>query len=132
MKTKAHLFNANRYGHVSLCGEALIVLAWLVLNWTSSQAATYSLGTTALLEGPAVGSNSVVLAVNPATAAWTASTNATWLHLRAGNQNGTGSTNVVFSYDANTNTTRTGTLTIGGQTLTITQAGSTYLQAPAL
>ena len=37
---------------------------------------------------------------------------------------------MVFSYDANTGATRTGTLTIAGQTLTVTQAGSTYVAAP--
>ena len=34
---------------------------------------------------------------------------------------------MVFSFDANPGATRTGTLTIAGQTLTVTQAGSTYV-----
>ena len=85
-----------------------------------------TLGTTNLLEGPAGGSDSVVLKM---TGAWSASTNVTWLHLSTANQSGTGSTNVVFSFDANTNATRTGTLTIAGLTLTVTQAGSTYVAA---
>ncbi len=93
---------------------------------------SYSLGTTALLVGPAAGSNSVALAVTPQTADWTATTNVPWLHLSPANQGGTGSTNVVFSYDANSGATRTGTLTIAGQTLTITQAGSTYVAANPL
>src|SRR5208337_387040 len=84
---------------------------------------------TALLEGPAAGIDSVGLSVNPTTAGWTASADDPWLHLGPASQSGTGSTNLVFSYDANTNTTRTGTLTIGGQTLTVTQAGSTYVAA---
>jgi len=87
-------------------------------------ATTYSLGTTNLLEGPAAASDSVVLAAN---SSWTATTNATWLHLSAANQSGTVSTNVIFTFDANTGVTRTGTLTIAGQTVTITQAGSTYV-----
>ncbi len=41
-------------------------------------------------------------------------------------QGGTGNTNVIFTFDANPGATRTGTLTIAGQTLTVTQAGSTY------
>jgi hypothetical protein len=65
----------------------------------------------------------------PATGTWTATTNATWLHLSSANQSGTGSTNVVFSYDANPGATRSGTLTVGGQTLTVTQAGATYVAA---
>jgi len=89
-----------------------------------------SLGTTVLLEGPGAGSDSVVLAMAAPTDTWTAAANDAWLHLDVSNQSGTGSTNVVFSYDANPGTTRTGTLTIGGQTLTVTQAGSTYVAAP--
>jgi sugar lactone lactonase YvrE len=92
----------------------------------------YSLGTTNLLEGPAMGTDSVVLAVSPPTGTWTASTNATWLHLSAASQSGTGSTNVIFSFDANPGSTRTSTLTIGGQTLNITQAGASYVAANPL
>ena len=62
-----------------------------------------------------------------ANGSWTATTNAAWLHLNAANQSGIGNTNVIFTFDANPGATRTGTLTIGGQTLTVTQAGSTYV-----
>ena len=93
-------------------------------------AAQASLGTSALLEGPGAGSDSVVLGMPAATNTWTATVNAAWLHLDVANQSGTGSTNVVFSFDANPGATRTGTLTIAGQTLTVTQAGSTYVAAP--
>ena len=65
----------------------------------------------------------------PPTGTWTATANATWLHLSLANQSGTGSTNVVFTYDANPGATRSGTLTIASQTLTVTQAGSTYVAA---
>ena len=81
------------------------------------------MGTTNLLEGPNAGSDSVVLAVNNA---WTATANATWLHLSAANQSGLGSANVIFAFDANSGATRTGTLTIAGQAVNVTQAGSTY------
>ncbi|HWY29701.1 MAG TPA: BACON domain-containing carbohydrate-binding protein, partial [Candidatus Acidoferrum sp.] len=43
---------------------------------------------------------------------------------------GTGSGNILFTYDQNTGTTRTGTLIINGQTVTVTQAGANYIQAP--
>jgi streptogramin lyase len=88
-----------------------------------------SLGASARLEGPGAGSDSVVLAVNPANAAWTASPNAAWLHLNTQNQSGMGGGNVIFSYDTNPGATRSGTLTIAGLTLTVTQAGSTYVAA---
>jgi sugar lactone lactonase YvrE len=94
---------------------------------TLSLYAAASLGTTNLLEGRAAGLDSIVLSD---TGAWVATTNAPWLHLSAANQSGTGSTNVVFSFDANVGPTRSGTLTIAGQTLTIMQAGYTYVAAP--
>jgi trimeric autotransporter adhesin len=91
-----------------------------------------SLGTSALLEGPGAGSDSVVLATATPMSTWTATADDTWLHLSAANQSGTGSTNVVFSYDANPGATRTGTLTIAGETVTVTQAGSSYVAAGGL
>ncbi len=83
-----------------------------------------AVGVVNLYEGPAAGSDSVMVVNAPWTAS--SSTNASWLHLSAANQAGTGSTNVVFAYDANPGATRTGTLTIAQQTVTVTQAGSTY------
>jgi sugar lactone lactonase YvrE len=94
---------------------------------TGAQA--YSLGVNAVLLGPAGGTNSIVLAVTPQTGTWTNTPNAAWLHLSVANQSGAGSTNVIFSFDANADATRSGTLTIAGLTLTVTQAGSTYVAA---
>jgi DNA-binding beta-propeller fold protein YncE len=96
---------------------------------STAQAATYSLGANTILEGPSGGSDSVVLS---ASDTWTATANAVWLHLSTANQSGMGSTNVVFSFDANLGATRTGTLTIAGLTLTVTQAGSNYIAANPL
>ena len=101
-----------------------IVLALLLLLAPAVWAQTYYLGTTNLVEGPTAGSDSVTLV---ATNSWTATANATWLHLSAENQSGTVGMNVVFTFDANAGATRTGTLTIAGQTVTIIQAGSTYV-----
>jgi len=91
-----------------------------------------TLGSTNILEGMLAGTNSVVLSVTPPNATWTATTNDIWLHLSAANQSGKGSTNVVFTFDANPGATRTGVLIIAGQTLTVTQAGSTYVAANPL
>src|ERR1700744_5794457 len=106
--------------------STLAMLAGLVFGLASANAD--SLGTTNLLVPSVAGSNSVVLGTSTVGAAWTATANAAWLHL-TGYQSGTGSTNVVFSYDANTDVTRSGTLTIDGQTVTVTQAGVTYVAA---
>ncbi len=105
----------NRTANITVLGMTVAV---------TQMAAIYSLGTTNLLEGPNAGSDSVVLAAN---SSWTATANDSWLHLSAANQSGTGSANVIFTFDANAGATRTGTLTIADQTLTVTQAGSTYI-----
>jgi len=86
-----------------------------------------ALGTTSLLEGPAAGSDSVTLAFSPETALTTAGALDPWLHLPSVNQ--IGSTNVVFNFDANDGPTRTGSIIIAGNTLTVTQAGSNYVAA---
>jgi len=75
----------------------------------------------------------VLLSVTPIdNATWTAVANACWLHLTEANQSGSGSPTVVFTFDANPGATRVGTITLAGQTLTITQAGSTYIPASPL
>src|SRR5580658_6454787 len=81
--------------------RVFLSLACVALRATPLWASTYGLGATSLLVGPAAGNGSVVLAVAPANAAWTATANTPWLHLNAGNRSGTGSMNVVFSYDGN-------------------------------
>jgi len=106
-----------------------VLLGFLLFGDLTAQTTTYSLGTSAILVSPSAGSNSVVLAVSPETGAWASSANATWLHVGGPFQSGEGSTNIVFSVDANLGGTRSGTLTIADQTLTITQAGSTYVLA---
>ena len=114
-------FGANagpaRNAHVTVLGQSIPVF----------QAATATLGFTALAEGPAAGTDSVLLAVSSATNGWSAGANAAWLHLAA--TAGTGNSNLLFTFDANPGATRTGTLTIAGQTFTVTQAGATYVAA---
>jgi len=114
---------SNRTGYINLLGQPIPI---------TQGGPSFSLGTTTLTVGPSAGSNTVVLGVAPNFATWTAITIATWLHLSAANQSGTGSTNVVFSYDANPGPTRSSTLIIAGQPLTVTQAGSTYVEAGTL
>ncbi|MDB6065488.1 MAG: hypothetical protein JWR26_1696 [Pedosphaera sp.] len=137
MKTCLHQFAFNRHACLRACGGLFIALVLAVLGVAPAlaQATNYVLGTNSFLEGPSAGSDCVVLSVTPATGTWTATTNADgpwygpWLHLSVANRSGIGSTNVIFSYDANWGPTRTGTLTVAGQTVNITQAGSTYVAA---
>ena len=57
---------------------------------------------------------------------WSATSNASWLHTTS---SGTGQRPGHLYFDANSGATRSGTLTIAGQTLTVTQAGSSYVAA---
>src|SRR6185312_7488496 len=107
----------------------VLLIASLLMLARMAQATSYVLGTTALTVGPFAGSDSVTVAVTPLTDPWTATANASWLHLTAANQSGTGGTNVVFTFDLNPGAPRSGTLTIGGQTVTITQVALTYSPA---
>jgi hypothetical protein len=80
-----------------------------------------TLGTTTLVEGPSAGTGSDPVVTS---GAWTATADAPWLHTTA---SGTSNGDAAFGFDADTGATRTGTLTIAGQTLTVIQAGSTYV-----
>ena len=93
---------------------------------TITQVAAYSLGTETLIEGPGAGIDTVLIA---ADAGWFAWSNDSWLHVVNGISTGNGSAPVPFTFDANPGATRTGSLTIGGQTLTVIQAGSGYVRA---
>jgi hypothetical protein len=85
-----------------------------------------ALGTATVFEGPGAGSASDLVSSD---GAWTATANAPWLQTSS---SGNGNGQAVFSFDANPGATRTGTLTIAGQTLAVTQAGSGYLAASSV
>src|SRR5206468_8352233 len=54
---------------------------------------------------------------------WTASTLTPWIHTSSG---GSGNGTITYSVDANSSTSsRSGTITAGGQTFTVSQAGIT-------
>src|SRR5262245_33149953 len=93
------------------------------LEALENRLAPATLGTYSVVEGPTAGADSVVLG---ASAAWTATSNSSFLHVATGSTSGSGNALIKYSFDANSGATRSGTLTIAGQTLTVTQAGSTY------
>jgi hypothetical protein len=84
---------------------------------------TYSISPTSASQ-PAGGGTGSVSVTAGAGCAWTASSNSSFITITAGSS-GSGSGTVSYSVAANTATTsRTGTLTIAGQTFTVTQAGT--------
>jgi uncharacterized protein (TIGR03437 family) len=85
---------------------------------------TYSLNPTSASPGSGASTGSFQVTANPSTCTWTATSNApTWLTTNSsGNGNGT----VNYSVAANTSTSsRTGIITVGDKTFTVTQAGAT-------
>ncbi len=68
---------------------------------------------------PAMGANGSVTVTTAAACAWTAASNASWITVTGG-QSGSGTSNFIILAN-NTGTPRSGTLTIAGQTVTVTQ-----------
>ncbi|HWY29136.1 MAG TPA: LamG-like jellyroll fold domain-containing protein, partial [Candidatus Acidoferrum sp.] len=112
--------NVARTGHILVLGKSISV---------QQQGPSFALGTTNLLLGPGVGMASVVLFATPQTSTWTVSADVPWLQVIQ--TNGAGSTNLIFTYNQNMGSTRAGTITVAGQTITVTQAGVNYVPASA-
>lgn len=91
------------------------------VTFTLTQAAcTYSVAPASLTIAQGTGTGTVTLTTS-AGCTWTASSSATWISVTA---SGTGPGNVLYSAVANSSgPSRTATLTIGGQKVTVTQAG---------
>jgi hypothetical protein len=84
-------------------------------------ASPFSLSSTSLNAGSAAGTGSIDLSSSLPTAAWTAASLSPWLTITSGSS-GTGSGRVSFSFSANSGeSSRTGTLAIGGLFATVTQ-----------
>jgi hypothetical protein len=85
---------------------------------------TFSITPTSASQPAGGGAGSVSVTAG-AGCSWTATSNAAFISITSGSS-GSGSGTVNYSVAANTATTaRTGTLTIAGQTFTVTQAGTT-------
>lgn len=67
----------------------------------------------------------VTVTASVGTCTWTAQSNAAWLTITTG-ASGTGNGSVRYNVAANTGLARTGTLTIAGQTFTVTQTACAY------
>jgi M6 family metalloprotease-like protein len=87
-------------------------------------ACTTSISPTSQSFAASGGTGSVVVTVSPVGAcAWTVTSNAGWVTVTTG-ASGTDNGTVSYAVTANTGETRSGTLTIAGKTLTVSQSGS--------
>jgi len=94
----------------------------------TAPACNYSISATSQNAAAAGGSGSVNVTTT-STCAWTATSNTQWITV-SGGASGTGNGTVSYTVAANTGGTRSGTVTIAGQTLTVTQAPCGYSIAP--
>ncbi|MCX5821945.1 MAG: BACON domain-containing protein, partial [Deltaproteobacteria bacterium] len=67
----------------------------------------------------------VAVTASVSSCSWSAASNASWITITPESAGGTGDGTVSYSVSENTGSTRTGTMTIGGQTFTVTQNGAT-------
>jgi Putative binding domain, N-terminal len=109
---------------------ALVCVFWCGLDVRPAEAqCTFSVSPT-IVNAPSTGLNSSISVITGSSCAWTPSTTDSWITITSGGMSGLGS----FSYTvAAGSTPRTGTITVGGQIVTINQGGGscTYSVSPA-
>lgn len=95
---------------------------------------SFSLGTPSLSPPSGGGAAVVPLTASGSSCGWTAVSDSTWIALGATSAAGTGSASINLTVTANTGAaSRTGSVTVGGRTLSVTQAGTacTFGLSPA-
>lgn len=106
--------SSQRTGTMTIAGQTFTV--------TQAQGCTYSISPTSRSFGANGGSGSVNVTA-PSGCDWTVTSNASWI--RVVEYNGRGDGTVSYDVIPNTSTSqRTGTMTIAGQTFTVTQAAA--------
>jgi hypothetical protein len=125
--TVAYSVSANsggaRTGTVSIAGQTFTINQ-------ASQSCSYAISASNQSIGSAGGTGSVGVTAGGACS-WTATSNDGWITVTSG-ASGTGNGTVAYSVASNAGAARTGTLTIAGQTFTVSQATQTcsYAIAP--
>ena len=113
-------------------GTMTVAGATITIDQAAAPACSYALTPTNTNASASAVTNTVFMTAGTGCA-WTATPNGSWITIASGGS-GTGSGNITYVLDANTTSNqRTGTITAGGQTFTITQAGTvpcTYSISP--
>jgi hypothetical protein len=107
---------SSRSGTLTVAGQTVTVN-----QDAAPPACTFSLSDTTLSVTAAAADETTHVNASASSCPWTASSGVTWMTITSG-ASGTGNGPVGFHVDANPDPSpRTGTLTIAGQTLTVTQ-----------
>ena len=103
-----------RTGTLTIAGQTFTV------NQAAAGPCTYSINPTTITVGDAEVSGLSVAVTAGAGCTWTATPNAGWVQITAGSA-GTGNGSVTYTVGSYNGSSRTGTITIAGQTFTVTQ-----------
>jgi hypothetical protein len=117
---------AARTGTLTIAGRTMTVTQAAA----GAPACTFTIAQPSL-NAPAAASSGTVAVTSGPTCAWAATSNATWITITAG-ATGVGNGSVGYSIAANTGAARTGTISIAGQTFTVTQAAGAAPCAPSI
>ncbi len=110
-----------RTGIVTIAGQAVQV--------EQGTGCSYTIGTTAFSLGAAGGAREIPVSA-PSGCSWTAESQAAWIAIASG-ATGSGAGTVGFRVEPTEGPTRTGTLTVAGRTVTVTQSpGCSYSVEP--
>ena len=113
---------ATRTGTLTVAGQTITVTQ-------AGQTCSYTVSPTSV-SSPAAGGAQSATVTAPAGCSWTAVSSAAWISVTAGSA-GSGNGTVSYTVDPNSGTaSRSGTLTIASQTVTVTQAGQTTPPPP--
>ncbi|MGH9848676.1 MAG: BACON domain-containing protein, partial [Blastocatellia bacterium] len=107
--------------NTGLARTGTIVIAGRTFTVMQEGVCAYTISPSSQIFAAGAGSGSVSV-TSGAGCDWTATSNAAWITITSGSS-GSGSGAVQFSVAANTGGQRTGTMTIAGQTFTVTQNG---------
>ena len=110
----ANSTSSSRTGTITIAGSTFTV--------TQGSNCSYTLSSTSAAVGAGAGTGNLTVST-ARNCTWTAVSNASWITITAG-ANGALNGKVNYSFTANSNSVpRTGTITVAGQTFTVTQAG---------
>jgi len=110
----------GRTGILTIAGRSFTI--------TQASGCVYTVSPTSVNVGATGGTGTVSVRTTSACG-WTATSQASWLAITQG-ATGSGNGTVTFSVSGNTGAQRSGTLTVGGQRITVTQTACTYSVSP--
>ena len=114
---------AARTGTLTVAGQTVTV------TQAAGTSCTYTVSPTTV-SVPAAGDSDTIAVTTGSTCGWTATSSVGWITFTSGGS-GTGSGSVNYTVARNTTTSsRSGTLTIAGRTVTVTQNAATPPSAP--